>query len=65
MQTYATPYIYIYPYSTIIGWGKYWQKLYLERMVGKYLVNLRLNKTIYTYIMLNKNTYGAKKGEAN
>ena len=25
------------PYSAIIGRGKYWRKVYLDRMVGKYL----------------------------
>ena len=28
-------------------------KIYLERMVGKYMVNLHLNKTICTYIINN------------
>ena len=28
---------------------KYWQKVYLERVVGKYLANLHLNKTIRLY----------------
>ena len=30
---------------------KYWQKLYFEGMVGKYLANLNLNKRIYAYII--------------
>ena len=40
-------------YSTIIGWEKYWQKVYLEGMVGKYLRNLNLNKTIYVLICVD------------
>ena len=39
------------PYSAIIGLGKYWQKVYLEGMVGKYLANLNLNKIICIYII--------------
>ena len=44
------------PYSAIIGWGKYWQKVYCEAMVGKCLANLNLNKTTcaYTIILLFK-----------
>ena len=38
-------------YSAIIGWEKYWQKVYLKILVGKYLVNAILNKTTYTYII--------------
>ena len=38
-------------YSTIIEWGKHWQQLYLEGMVGNYLANLNLNKTICAYII--------------
>ena len=34
------------PYSAI---GKYWQKVYYERIVGKYLANLHLNKIICAY----------------
>ena len=45
---------YRVPYSAIIGRGKYWRKVYLERMVGKYLANLHLNKTICTYIIVPK-----------
>ena len=41
-------------YSAIIEWGKYWQKVYLERVVGKYLANLHLNKTICAYIIVLK-----------
>ena len=40
------------PYCIIIGWGKYWQKVYLEGMVGKYLANLNLNKTICILICI-------------
>ena len=40
----------VVPYSAIIGWGKYWQKVYLKGLVGKYLVYAVLNKTICTYI---------------
>ena len=40
-------------YSAVIGLGKYWRKLYLERMVGEYLASLHLNKTMYTYIINN------------
>ena len=39
------------PYSGVIGGGKYWLKVYLEGMLGKYLVNLNHNKTICTYII--------------
>ena len=44
------------PYSAIIGWRKYWRKVYCEAMVGKCLANLDLNKTIcaYTIILLFK-----------
>ena len=28
---------------------KYWQKVYLEGMVGKYLANLNLNKMLRTH----------------
>ena len=41
------------PYSAIIGWGKYWQKAYLKGLVGKYLANAVLNKTICAYILNN------------
>ena len=41
-------------YSAIIGRGKYWRKVYLERVVGKYLTNLHLNKTICAYIIVLK-----------
>ena len=41
------------PYSAIIGRGKIWAKSLPERMVGKYLVNLHLNKTICAYIINN------------
>ena len=39
------------PYSAIIGRGQYWQKVYFERMVGKYLAKFNLNKTIQAYII--------------
>ena len=54
------------PYSAIIGWGKYWQKVHLKGLVGKYwqtvhlkglvgkyLANAIINKTICTYIINN------------
>ena len=40
-------------YSAIIGQGKYWQKVYLIRLVGKYLANAFLNETVHTYIINN------------
>ena len=42
------------PYSAIIGRGKILAKSLPERMVGKYLVNLHLNKTICAYIIVLK-----------
>ena len=42
------------PYSTSMGRGKYWRKVYLERVVGKYLANLDLNKTVCAYIIVPK-----------
>ena len=44
----------IIPYSAIIGRGKYWRNIYLERVVRKYLANLHLNKTICAYIIVLK-----------
>ena len=38
-----------YHMAQLYGEGKYWQKVYLERVVRKYLANLHLNKTICTY----------------
>ena len=38
-------------YSTIIGGGKYWQRVHLEGMMRKYLANLNLNKTTYIYVI--------------
>ena len=42
-------------YSIAQLWGreKYWRTVFLERMVGKYLANIHLNKTICTYIINN------------
>ena len=34
-------------YSAVIGRGRYWHKVYLEGMVGKYLANLNQNKSIW------------------
>ena len=38
-------------YSAIIGRGKCWRKVYLKRLVGKYLAKAVLNKTICIYII--------------
>ena len=38
------------PYSTIIGQGKYWQKIYIKGMVRKYLANLNVNIKQYALI---------------
>ena len=38
------------PYSAIIGWGKILAKVHLKGLVGKYLANAILNKTICAYI---------------
>ena len=35
------------------GRGKYWRKVYLKGLVGKYLANAALNKTICAYIIKN------------
>ena len=40
-------------YSAIIGRGEILAKSLPERMVGKYLVNLHLNKTICAYTINN------------
>ena len=40
------------PYSALIGQGKYWQKAYFKRLVGKYLANAIIIKTICTYIII-------------
>ena len=44
-------------YSTIIGGGKYWRKVDLKGLVGKYLANDVLNKTICPYIINNYCSY--------
>ena len=39
--------------TTSIGMVKYWQIVYFEGLVGKYLANPDLNKTICTYVINN------------
>ena len=42
----------LYCIAQLQGGGKYWRKVYLERMVGKYFANLHLNKNnmrLYNY----------------
>ena len=43
----------VIPYSAIIGRGKYWQKIHLKGLVGKYLMNAILNKAKCAYIINN------------
>ena len=42
----------VIPYSTFIGQGKYWGKVHLNGLAGKYLANAIVNKTIYAYIII-------------
>ena len=43
-----------YRIAQLWGGGKYWRKVYLERVVGNILANLYLNKTICAYIIVPK-----------